>query len=186
MLYVAHLVNEEKQSSTIKSYISAIRAVLYNGGIWLQEDQVLLTSITRACKLKNDKYNTKLPIRIDLMNVLVNSVDKIYESPQPYLVMLFKAMIITAYYGLFRVGEITDSPHVVKVVDVLLGENKDKLKFTLRSSKTHGEGDKPQIIKIKVVDISSKNKSDKVRQEEALKKEKCRGNVPFQLVTDYL
>ena len=49
---------------------------------------------------------------------------------------------------MFRIGELTQSQHVVKTKDVHIGLNKDKLMFVLHSSKTHGKGNKPQIIKI--------------------------------------
>ena len=147
-LFVAYLVNNKCKSTTIRSYISAIRAVLYNSGIELKEDRVLLASMTRACKLKNDTINMKLLIRIDLLHLLISTVPKIFDSQQPYLVNMYRALISTAYYGLFRVGELTLSQHVIKACNVHVGENKKKLLFVLYSSKTHNEGDKPQIIKI--------------------------------------
>ena len=61
---------------------------------------------------------------------------------------MYKAMFVTAYFRLFRVGEIAESQHVVKVKDVHIGQNKRKLMFLLHSSKTHNKGSKPQIIKI--------------------------------------
>ena len=33
VLYMAYLIHHQRRSSTIKSYISAIKAVLFNGGI---------------------------------------------------------------------------------------------------------------------------------------------------------
>ena len=53
---------------------------------------------------------------------------------------------MTAYYGLFRISELTKEVHAVKVVDVHISLNKCKLMFMLRSSKTHGLYAKPQII----------------------------------------
>ena len=58
-------------------------------------------------------------------------------------------MLVTAYYRLFRIGEISQSEHVIKACDVHIGTNKKKLMFVVRSSKTHSLGDKPQIVKIK-------------------------------------
>ena len=52
------------------------------------------------------------------------------------------------YFGMFRIGEMTESQHVVKAKDVHIGINKDKLMFVLHSSKMHGKGTKPQIVKI--------------------------------------
>ena len=82
--------------------------------------------------------------------MLIKSLPKIYKSAsQPYLITLYSAMLATAYFGLFRISEITYSPHVVKAVDVHIGLNKKKLMFVLHTSKTHGRDSKPQIIKIK-------------------------------------
>ena len=38
-------------------------------------------------------------------------------------------MVVTAYYGLFRVGEITESPHVIKFLNVHVTPNKDFIIF---------------------------------------------------------
>ena len=58
ILFIGHLVDQNKQSSTIKSYLSAIRAVLKIDGTKLNEDLFLVSSLTRACKLSNDRVTT--------------------------------------------------------------------------------------------------------------------------------
>ena len=45
-------------------------------------------------------------------------------------------------------GELTSGSHPILAKDVEVGQNKRKVKFTLRSSKTHHKGQLPQIIKI--------------------------------------
>ena len=55
---------------------------------------------------------------------------------------------MTAYYGLFRIGELTFSEHAVRAKDVHVGTNKKKMLFVLHSSKTHDKGSKPQLIKV--------------------------------------
>ena len=62
-LFVGYLIDNEKQSSTVKSYISAIKAVLREIGIKLNYDQSLILSLTRACRLVNDQIRTRLPIQ---------------------------------------------------------------------------------------------------------------------------
>ena len=61
-LFIAHLIDMNKQSSTIKCYISAVRAILKQDKINLKEDQFLITSLTRAACLKNDCVRLRLPI----------------------------------------------------------------------------------------------------------------------------
>ena len=47
-----------------------------------------------------------------------------------------------------RVGELTESPHVLKARNVHIATNKDKLLLILYSSKTHDKSTRPQNITI--------------------------------------
>ena len=58
-------------------------------------------------------------------------------------------MLIAGYYGLLRVGELAQGPHVILAENVHIGVNKDKMLFILRTSKTHNYGNHPQMVKIK-------------------------------------
>ena len=149
-MFLGHLIEDCKlQSSTIKSYISALKCVLAEDGITLNQNQFVVTSLIRACKLKNDRIVTRLPIHKNFLHLLLDELIKWYnEKNQPYLKMLYMALFIAAYYGLLRVGEVTKGPHVLLANNVHIGVNKRKLLFVLRSSKTHSEGDHPQLIKL--------------------------------------
>ena len=89
--------------------------------------------------------------------MLLAQIEKTYAT-QPYLSLLYRTLFITAYFGLFRACEITStkSTHAVKARDVQIGFNKKKIMFILRSSKTHGKGSKPQIIKISSKDCKTR------------------------------
>ena len=176
MLFVGHLINIGRKSTTIRSYVSAIRAVLQNWKIKLKEDKLLLKSLTQACRIHYDTISNRLPIRKSLLHLILNATEKVFDPPQPYLTTLYQAMFSAAYYGLLRVGEITNSPHVIKAKDVQIGDNKDKIMFILHSSKTHGKGDKPQIIKI--MSEALQNFSKVVQRDDHL--------CPFKLISDYL
>ena len=147
MLFLAFLISKNRKSSTIKSYVSAIKAVLLNIGVEVKENKVLLASLTQACKLQNDRAVNKLPIKKSVLLLILSSLDKIFAK-QPYLLVLYRAIFMTAYFGLFHIGEVTFCRHVIKAKDVHVGMNKDKLMFILHSSKTHGKHTKPQIVKI--------------------------------------
>ena len=179
ILFIGYLVQTKKKSATIRSYISAIKAVLYNSGIKLKLDEALLTALTQACKLRNDRVQTRLPITKDIVNVLLDSVEKVFKSPQSYMVKLYKAMICTAYYGLCRIGEITNSPHVIRACDAYIGTNKSKLMFILHTSKTHGLGNKPQIIKIN--GFSKKN----IKKFQYRKADTPEKYCPFKIISAY-
>ena len=150
-LYIAHMIQNNLKSTTIKCYISAIKAILSYGHIQLNEDRCLLNSLTRACQLKNDRVRTKFPVTKNVLKVMLSTMDHMaFFSTQPYLQFLYKALFVTAYFGLFRICELTLTPshHMVHAANVHIGKNKNKLMFVLHTSKMHNKGKKPQIIKI--------------------------------------
>ena len=152
MLFVAFLVDNNLRSSTVKMYISAIRGVLAVEGIKLNEDQFLLTSLTRACRLQNDRVIHRLLIYKDLLHLIIKRIELHFGSlQQDYLMKLYKAIFIAGYYGLLRAGEIAMGPHVLLAKDVHVGKNKKKLLFILWTSQTHDLSQKPQMIKISSV-----------------------------------
>ena len=79
------------------------------------------------------------------------------------------------YYGFFHIGEVTSGSHPIKVCNVEIAENKRKLKFTLFTSKTHGQNTRPQMIKI----VSVLNTSD----EDTSNLDKY---CPFQMLRSYI
>ena len=148
-LYIAHLIDQGKQSASIKSYVSAIKKLLIIDGYKWQDNEVLLTSLTRACRLINDKVHHRLPIYCSFLEMLLFEVERSFgPKSQYYLEILYKSIFLLSYYGMMRVGEVTDSPHVLKAKNVHVATNKDKILLLLYTSKTHGEGQRPQKIKI--------------------------------------
>ena len=53
-LFGAYLFDQGVQSSTLKSYYSAIKSTLVDDGYKWSDDIVVLHSLTKACKKKND------------------------------------------------------------------------------------------------------------------------------------
>ena len=181
VLFVGFLVDSKRKSSTIKSYISAIRAVLREDGEQLNQNSYLLTSLTKACRYKNDMVRTRLPIRKYLLRLICDSMHKIFlPAQQPYLVTLYQALFMTAYFGMFHVGELTwtESDHMVRAKDVQVGSNKKKLMFVLHTSKTHWHDEKPQIIKISSLDNNQKSSLAEGKVIDS--------NCPFTCLRKYL
>ena len=158
LLFAVYLIKENRKSTTVRSYISAIKAVLADINVSVDENRCLLNSLTRACKLTRDSFSVRLPIQKDMLNVLLNTTYKyhLYEG-QPYIAHLYVALFSTAYYRLFRVGELTHSDHVLRVCDVHIASNKDKVMFVLKSSKTHRKYCFPQTVKISSFKSSTSN-----------------------------
>ena len=147
VLFIAYLVDTEKKSSTIKSYI---KAVLIEDGVIINEDRYLLSAMVKACRLQNDQVHTRLPVKRYLLDLLLDQTTEYYDSQlgQHYLAFLYRALFAAGYYGLLRVGEMTTGTHPVFATDVQIGTNKKKITFTLHMSKTHWRDVKPQTIKI--------------------------------------
>ena len=156
-LYGAHLVDRGVQSATLRSYTSVIKCILTTDGYRWNDDAVLLHTLTRAC---NDRVMTRLPIRIGLLEIILFELERIFEN-QWYCEMLYKTLFILAYYGLFRIGELTYGDHTIKAKDVHVGTNKDKILFVLYSSKTHGKESSPQEVKISAVNGSDFTKRNR-------------------------
>ena len=90
---------------------------------------------------------TRLPVQIGLLELLLFEIQRHFSS-QIYFEKMYLAMFSLGYYGLFRVGELTQSMHVIKVPNVHIALNKEKILVVLYSSKTHDESMRPQKVKI--------------------------------------
>ena len=67
---------------------------------------------------------------------------------QPYLLILYRAILAMGYHGMFRIRELTLGPHAIRAANVHIGRNKDKIQVVLYSSKTHTRADPSQKVKI--------------------------------------
>ena len=152
-LFGAHLVDKGVQSSTLKSYFSAIKFILKQDGYEWNDNKMLLSSLVKSCKLENDRVKIRLPIQKGLLEMLLFEIERKFNvaDPQPYLECMYKALFSLSYYGMFRVGELTLGPHTAKACNVHVGNNKDKILVVLYTSKTHGVETGPQKIKISAV-----------------------------------
>ena len=175
-LYAGFLVSEcSVQSSTLKSYISAIKAMLQLDNYSWDDEECLLSTLIQTCRLTNDTVRTRLPIKKPLLGLILDQVKQIYEKEkqQIYLSNLYRTAFVLGYYGLFRVSEITQtkSGHAVKAIDVHSAQNCQKLLFILHSSKTHGRNSKPQEIKIEALPHACSDK---------------RHHCPFIIINSYM
>ena len=158
---MGHLIHHRRKSTTIKCYVSAIKAILREAGHNLNEDTALLGALTRATRLHHDVIQYRLPIRKQLLSMLIVSIERFYgDNLQPYLTKLYGAMLASGYFGLLRIGEMTFSDHTIKAKDVHIGHNKNKILFILHSSKTHGKYAHPQTVKISEIQDGSKTQDD--------------------------
>ena len=180
-LFVGYLIDVQKmQSSSVKSYISAVKAVLKMHEIQVKEDQYLLSSLTRVCRLKNDQMRTRLPIQKSMLRVILDKTKHYFESTvnQPYLSILYRTLFLTAYFGFFRVSELTAGTHQLLAKNVHIGVNKKKVLFVLHSSKTHGQHMPLQMIKVQ---------SETVKKRHGSRKRTAKATLPcpYQMLCEY-
>lgn len=150
VLYATFLADIGNHSSTVASYMSAIRYVLRHDGVDLNNNCCKLASIIRACKLHNDVVTVRMPIGFNLHNLILREMDKYFLGKgQPYLASLYRAITVAGYYGMMRISELVGK-HALLSEDVHVSKNalKRKVKCILRTSKTHHSGNAPQVIDI--------------------------------------
>ena len=146
-LYCAFLIWKGKKSSTLKSYVSAIKHKLLLDGYQWNDKLLLLTALTRACKLDNDTVKSRLPIGDGFLNVIIFELQR-YLRKNEYKKAMYRTLLLTGYFGLFRIGELAQSEHSIKACDVHTSDNRDKVLIVLHSSKTHSRANKPKKIEI--------------------------------------
>ena len=149
-LFITYLIDKKKPKATIKSYASGIKAVLKEDGVVLSSDEFELASILKASNYSDSQAFMRLPIQIGMLRLIIDKLDDYFNKfrNQPYLATLYKAVTLTGYYGLFRVGELTKSTHTIKFENVFRSKSKKKFLIVLRSRKTHWTNDSPQVMKI--------------------------------------
>ena len=145
--YVGYCTSRGVKSTTIKSYISAIKHVLQVDGYHWNMDQALLSTLTSSCRLKNDRVRNRLPIQKRLMELILFELERKFET-QPYLQVMYQTIFCIAYYGMLRIGEITTGNHPILAKNVYVNKQHLKLCFVLYTSKTHGLESKPQKIRL--------------------------------------
>ena len=173
------MVDNGVQSSTLKSYFSAIKHILKLDGYLWNDNKVLLSALVRSCKLENDMVKTRLPIRKGLLEMLLFEINRKWyhgTRPQPYLAILYQAIFCLAYYGMLRVGELSLGSHTIKACNIHIGSNKDKILIVLYSSKTHGKESRPQKVKITAIPTTICNKKLICPFKAITKYMNCRGS----------
>ena len=109
----------------------------------MNENKFLISAVTLACRLKNDTVHTRLLIQKGLLSLIIRETSAYFlNNGQVYLKVLYTSLFATAYFGLFRVSEVTSGSHPILVKDVHVAKNKKKLQFILQTSKMHGRDKK--------------------------------------------
>ena len=178
-MFCAYLIKfKGLQSSTIKSYVSAIKSkLLADNYIWSNE-KIKLATLTSFCSRKNDRYKTRLLISYKLLQHILFETYRMMTSP--FTILLYQTAFSLAYYGLMRIGELAISEHVIKAKDIHKANNKNKILIVLYSSKTHNKRNKPQTIKIEA------DSEYDVKTSDTLLMQRLQYACPFFIIQQYL
>ena len=150
-LYCTYLIMSKKlQSSTVKSYISGIKAKLRTDGYDWNNKLAQFSSLLTTCRERNDLADDRLPIQQGLLQMILCEINRsLKEIHTIYNVILYRTIFLTLYYGLMRIGELVEGEHILKVTDVHEAANKNQYLLVLYSSKMHNVGTRPQKICIR-------------------------------------
>ena len=77
-LFIGFLINNGMQSSTVKTYVSAIKKTLIIDGYKWDDSLVLVRSLAKACRIINDQVWVRLPIQCGLLEVMLFEVQKYF------------------------------------------------------------------------------------------------------------
>ena len=174
-MYCGHLIDLGNKSSTIKSYVSAIKMILRTIDHKWNDDRLLIGSLIRACRLRNDSITCQLPIQRGLLELILFQTEKIFEI-HPYLSILYKSILCLGYYGLTRIGELVEGSHVIKACNIHIGTNKNKILVVLYSFKTHSRSNYLQQIKI----------TSEIKPNRSDSKDDTVVFCPFRVLQNYL
>ena len=97
VLYGTYLVDNGAQSSSVKSYFSAIKHILKMDGYQWNDNQAMLNIVTKSCRIINDRLKVRLPIGRRLLELVLYEVQRYYNS-QPYLEKLYSTIFCLCYY----------------------------------------------------------------------------------------
>ena len=175
-LYCGFLIEvKRRQIATVKSYVSAIKAVLQNDGYEWSDKNLLISTLVNTSN-SHSIHKVRLPIRKGLLNLLLFELERMFGSAtnsQPYLELMYKNAFVFQYYGLLRIGEITQTPagHQILAGNIHKGRNKEKVLILLNSSKTHDESHEPQAVRI---------------SRDVIDKKELHMFSPFEITQNYL
>jgi hypothetical protein len=151
--YLLHLSSSGLAYSTARSYLSALSYQCKLHGILDPTSEFLITKLLQGMKRLNHRSDKRLPITKQLLERIIFSLPSICTNA--YEEALFSAAFSLAFYGLFRVGELTvrnrTSDHtVLRKENLTLDPAKQLLLINVQHSKTDqmGKGTILQIGKL--------------------------------------
>ena len=136
--------------STLSTYISAV-AFCHKLNGWSDPSQsFIVQKLKEGCRRSNRKSDIRRPVTLDLLGRLCHIVACIVKSEHE--AALFRSAFLLAFFGFFRVGEITassksaDCSRILGLSDVRFeGHDQSTMIIKLRFSKTDQQGNSASL-----------------------------------------
>lgn len=68
--FIAFLIDNGNPESSIRSYVSGIKAVLKDDGVEIDDNSLFLASLLKACKYTNSQVNMRIPIHKGMLQII--------------------------------------------------------------------------------------------------------------------
>ena len=141
--FISFLSLSNFAASTIQLYLLGVKHHLKLRGINNYEANFLLCMVVKGVSATGNKSDIRLPISLKLLHEMWGAILFIVDSK--FDVIMYRSLLSFTFHGLFKPGEVTYSPHVIKAENVYFVE--DQLQVHLKSSKSH-RGPGSQVVTI--------------------------------------
>lgn len=147
-LFIAYCFEKAFSAKSISTYISGL-AFVHKINNWYDINQsFVVKKLLEGCHRSRPSFDRRAPITFNMLQKICSLTQSVcfneYES------VMFKSMFSLAFFGLFRVGELTTSryqPSALNCNDVIFAYDNKAVQITMRHFKTNQRG-KPVILKI--------------------------------------
>ena len=129
-LFISYLTFRKLTLSTITSYLSAISYVHKLRGLHDPTKSLLIQKLLTALS-RRQPVDIRLPVTRPVLHELVRALS--FTNSSAFQRSLFSALFLVAFYGLFRIGELTTKSNRFASAVIQFGN----LTFSSRNGRTH-------------------------------------------------
>ena len=144
-LFVAYLLRRGYAPSTVKSHLSAIGFSHRILGLEFNSESFLINKMLLVAKQTRPLTERRLPITMDMIDSMLDRAKVLI--PSYYVLRLFTAMCLTAFYAFMRSGEFTESDNNVQFKSLFISPLLDHATITFYKFK-HMTSDHPWPVRI--------------------------------------
>ncbi|XP_055996171.1 uncharacterized protein LOC130054184 isoform X1 [Ostrea edulis] len=146
VLFIGYMSAKHLSVATARTYISAISYKLKIQNNRDETQSFLVKKLLEGFRRKVKKNDARLPITSNILNQILQSLHLVCTNY--YECKLFQAAYTLAFFGFFRVGEMTvknqkDLGHAIEYEDITMFTEENKIQIKLKHSKVDqiGEGE---------------------------------------------